>query len=222
MRVPTLDGTILPTSAFGPMSWTGSAACAGAAVFLVAGSMSEPATASSYRSYVPFERTAAGPTGKIASSSIQSTAEAVLEIRRISGLTWEELAELFDVSRRSVHHWASGNAISAKHEHAVRQVLIAVRHLDRGSAANTRSALLTPDAFGVSLIELLKVGSYREAMSRLQAVSKANQQLLPLTKAAHETRRPPAPEFLVGADQERPNIPAKARIARAVRAPKLD
>lgn len=38
---------------------------------------------------------------------------------------------------------------------------------------------------------------------------------LPLSKVAQEARRPPAPALLLGADQERPNIPAKARVALA-------
>src|SRR6185503_7037508 len=36
---------------------------------------------------------------------------AIMEIRRLSGMTWEQLANLFEVSRRTVHFWASGKAL---------------------------------------------------------------------------------------------------------------
>src|SRR5262245_15054918 len=36
-----------------------------------------------------------------------STGSAVMEIRRLSGLTWEQLSALMGVARRSLHFWAS-------------------------------------------------------------------------------------------------------------------
>ena len=41
-----------------------------------------------------------------------------------------------------------------------------------------------------------------------------------LSRAAQDARRPPKPWLLLNADQERPIFPAKAKVARAVRAPK--
>jgi hypothetical protein len=220
MTAVALHDTGLNTSAAGSMFWANPAARAGVVVFLVSGWISEPATASTYQSYWPFERTAAGPTGQVDFASAQTTADAVLEIRRRSRLTWEELGDLFDVSRRSVHHWASGKVVSAKHEQVVRQLLIAIRHLDRGSAAETRALLLTPDALGVSVIDLLKGGFYRDAMARAEPRIVSERRRLPLSQVAQDARRLPAPTLLVGADQERPDIPAKARVARAARASK--
>jgi DNA-binding transcriptional regulator YiaG len=220
MTAVALHDTGLNTSAAGSMFWDDPAARAGVVVFLVSGWISEPATASTYRSYCPFERTAAGPTGQVDFASAQTTADAVLEIRRLSGLTWEELGDLFDVSRRSVHHWASGKVVSAKHEQTIRQTLIAIRHLDRGSVTDTRALLLTPDTFDVSVIDLLKAGFYRDAMARAEPRMVSERRRLPLSQAARDARRPPAPALLLGADQERPDIPSKARIARVVRASK--
>ena len=39
---------------------------------------------------------------------------AIGELRRLSGLTWDQLARLFNVSRRSLHFWASGGEPSIK------------------------------------------------------------------------------------------------------------
>lgn len=116
--------------------------------------------------------------------------------------------------------WANGKPVSAKHEQIIRQTLIAIRHLDRGSAVETRALLLTPDMLGVSVLDLLKTGFYRDAMSRAQPRALSEQRRLPLSEAAQDARRPPAPALLLGADQERPEIPAKARVARAARTPK--
>jgi hypothetical protein len=190
-------------------------------VLLITSGISEPATGSTYSSYFPFERTAAGPFGQLDSAPARTTAEAVLEIRRRSGLIWEELSDLFDVSRRSVHHWASGKVVSAKHERIIRQMLAAIRHLDRGNVAGTRALLLTTDALGISALDLLKVGNYEEALPRAEPRVIPEQRRMPLSKAAQDARRPPAPGLLLGADQEPADIPAKARVARSARVPKV-
>ena len=168
------------------------------------------------------ESTASEPAGKPVhpSPSPQTTGEVVLEIRRLSGLTWEELADLFDVSRRSVHHWANGKAITAKHDRMIRDMLAAVRHLDRGNRAGTRALLLTIDrSTGLSTLDLLKNGLFDEARSRAGTVQTPKPQRTPLSRAAQDARRPPSPVLLLGADQEQPDIPATVRIVRANRPP---
>jgi hypothetical protein len=218
MTVLAGQDVVAHTSAAGPMLWARPVVCAG--VIGVSG-ISELATGSTYRNYFPFERTVAGPSEQLDFAPAQTTAEAVLEIRRRSGLTWEELSDLFDVSRRSVHHWASGKVVSAKHERIIRQMLTAIRHLDRRNAAGTRAVLLTTDALGVSALDLLKLGHYEEAMSRAETRTTSERPRMPLSRAAQDARRPPAPGLLLGSDQERADIPAKARVARAARVPKV-
>ncbi len=221
MTVLAVGDDTTRTSAAGPMFWAGPAVRAGViGVLLITSGISEQATGSTYRGYFPYERTAAGPSGQLDFAPAQTTAEAVLEIRRRSGLTWEELSELFDVSRRSVHHWASGKIVSAKHQRNTRRMLTAIRHLDRGNVAGTRAMLLTTDSFGVSPLDLLKVGSYEEAMSRVEPRTISEQQRMPLSQAAQDARRPPVPGLLLGADQEPVDIPTKARMARVARVPK--
>ncbi len=43
----------------------------------------------------------------------QSTAERVADLKGSSGLTWSQLAALFGVSRRAVHHWVQGGNMTA-------------------------------------------------------------------------------------------------------------
>lgn len=191
-----------------------------AAIVLVAPSL-EPATANTYELPSFFVRTAAGPDGQIVPVLSESTGEAVLEIRRRSGLTWEQLGHLFDVSRRSVHHWASGKAVTPEHERMIRRMLASIRRLDQGSQAATRARLLAVDErFGITVLDVLKEGRFGEAGGRTDGKRSPRHRPIPLSGEARDARRPQAPALLLEADQERPDIPAKARTVDVVRAPK--
>lgn len=116
---------------------------------------------------LPVGRTAAGPDGEIPVPE-KSTVLAIMEIRRLSGLTWEELGTLFDVSRRSIHNWANGKRVSAGNDQMISRMLAAIRHLDQGDQADTRALLLTVDqTTGFSTLDLLKKGRFDEAVSRV-------------------------------------------------------
>lgn len=221
MTAPALrDMPTTYTSAVGSMYRPGLDATI-AAMVVISG-LSGSATASTYDVPRFAERTAAGPAGQIEHVSAESTAEAVLEIRRRSGLTWEELSDLFDVSRRSVHHWASGKAVSARHEQTIRRMLAAIRRLDQGNQAGTRAQLLAVDAAtGASALDLLKAGRFDEAMARATGVRPPEPRRVPLSPEAQDARRPQAPALLLEAEQERPNVPVKARTVRAKRTPKM-
>ena len=209
----------MPTSAGGSMRRSSLAVTI--AAMLVSTTPSESATASTYETLRLVERTTAGPTGQIRHVPAESTAEAILEIRRRSGLTWEELGDLFDVSRRSVHHWASGKPASARHDRVIRRILAGVRHLDRGSQASARARLLAVnEATGLSTFDLLKDGRFDEATARLGVVSAPENRRIPLSRRAQDARRPRTPASLLEAEQERPDMPAKARTVRAARTAK--
>lgn len=203
------------TSAVGSMYRPGLDAAFAA---IVVTSLSGSVTASTYDVPRLVERTAAGPAGQIDHVTAESTAEAVLEIRRRSGLTWEELSDLFDVSRRSVHHWASGKAVSARHDQTIRRMLAAIRRLDQGNQAGTRAQLLAVDAAtGVSALDLLKAGRFDETMARAAGVRSPEPRRVPLSREAQDARRPQAPTLFLESRQERPDVPAKARTVRAKR-----
>jgi hypothetical protein len=188
---------------------------------LIATALSGSVTATTYPVPWLVERTATGPAGQIEHAPAGSTAEAVLEIRRRSGLTWEELGDLFDVSRRSVHHWASGKTVSARHDQMIHRVLAVIRQLDQGGQAGTRSRLLAVDGVtGVSALDLLKDGLFDEAMARVEGVRAPEHRRIPVSRKAQDMRRPQAPLLLLEAEQERPDIPSKARTVSAARTPK--
>ena len=209
------------TSGFGSMYRRSRNSTIAFAACLAIGGLAGSATASTYELPRSFERTAAGPAGQLKRVRTQSTAEAILEIRRRSGLTWEELGELFDVSRRSVHHWASGKAVSAKRDQAIRRALSVIRHIDQGSQAQTRAFLLTvDDEMGVSPRDLLKEGRFDDAIAGTAGVRTQEERRTLLSPEAQNARRPQSPTLLLEAEQQRPDISTKARVGRAARIPK--
>ena len=91
--------------------------------------------------------------------------DAVFELKRLTGFTWEELASLLSVTRRSLHLWANGGAINTVNERHLRNLLRAVRELDRGSAEN-RALLLAPLRDGdISVGDLLQSRQFGDAVT---------------------------------------------------------
>lgn len=85
-----------------------------------------------------------------------STAESVRKLHAISGLTWEQLARLFGVSRRAVHHWASGGRMNALNEEQLIEMLDVISRLPSGSPTERRSLILATPLEGPSIFEQLK------------------------------------------------------------------
>jgi len=179
----------------------------------------EPSTSVGPGRAAPVRGTSSGPVNENLAAPSQSTAQAVLEIRRRSGLTWESLSNLFNVSRRTIHHWASGKKPSMQHELSIRRTLDAVRYLDEGSQRATCARLLETIQ-GTSIFDMLadnrfaavlqlKPGAASIASGRLRAALSADE---------WDRRRPTPPNRLLESIQDRPDIPVvAARIVRPTR-----
>ena len=164
-----------------------------------------------------FEATASGlaweqdPEGN---ADAETTRQAISELRRISGLTWEQLGELFDVSRRSVHFWASGKPLNAGNEQRLMEVLDIVRTADRGDARSTRSALLDVHD-GSAAFDLLVEERFDEARAQLGVGGGRPRPVLgELSAEAKAARAPLRPEELVEAQHDRIH-PASGRLLTA-------
>ncbi len=144
---------------------------------------------------------------------------AVAELRRRSGLTWDQLARLFGVARRSVHFWASGKALNTENEERLGRALVVVRHVDRGNAQATRAALMTPMTDGVIPFDLLAQDELDEVMRRLGPCPKRLMpELPPLSAAARAARMPAPPAERMGALHETVHREVeKSRAARTVK-----
>lgn len=147
-----------------------------------------------------------------------STSDAITEIRRLSGLTFEQIASLFGVSRRTVHLWATGERPNAGHEAKLLQVVALLRDLYMGDAARTRMALLLPQN-GRTPLDLIREGNLGEARRRLEAARSALRRTRPTpSKELLEERKPLPPWTLVSAIPDAiPPSSGRGRGAKAVR-----
>ena len=163
--------------------------------------------------------TSSGPANESCTPLRQSAAEAVLEIRRRSGLTWESLSDLFNVSRRTVHHWANGKAPSMRHEMDIRRTLDVVRHLYEGSQRATRDRLLaTVD--GASAFDMLADRRFADVLQQNAGAASiaSGRRRAALSEDEWARRQPTRPDRLLESIQDRPDIPAAAaRIVRTAR-----
>lgn len=125
------------------------------------------------------------------------------ELRRLSGLTWDQLARLFKVSRRSLHFWASGKPMTSSNEAQLQRLLQLVRKLDHGSASANRAALFRIREDGVALFDLLVAGAYEQVLSLLGASHPVSARPPKPAAATLAARAPRPPEELVGALQDR-------------------
>ena len=171
----------------------------------------EPGTTAGPDRTVAAHGTSSGPASETGAPVRQSTAEAVLEIRRRSGLTWESLSNLFNVSRRTIHHWANGRAPSTHHEMEIRRTLDAVRHLDEGNQRATRDRLLAT-FHGASLFDMLADGRYADVLQQTAGAASiaSGRHRAALSVDEWSRRQPTRPDRLLESIQDRPEIPAAA------------
>jgi transcriptional regulator with XRE-family HTH domain len=102
---------------------------------------------------------------------LQTPAQDILELRFRSGLTWEELGELFGVSRRSVHNWANGEPLRQEHVALVREALRAVNQLRKSGSAETRAILLGQPPSGRGRpFDLMRARLWSEAIASAKAM----------------------------------------------------
>jgi DNA-binding transcriptional regulator YiaG len=153
------------------------------------------------------------------SNSVETTRIALNQLRKLSGLTWDQLARLFNVSRRSLHSWASGKPLSRFNEEQLNRLLATVQYINWGSASLNRSLLLTPGTDSRLPFDLLVIGEYEEVKQILgYGNTPEKPKLAPLSEDARASRRPQNPADLVDALQEPIHREVgRSRPARAVR-----
>jgi hypothetical protein len=115
----------------------------------------------------------------------------VYALRRLTGLSWAQIASLMRVQPRTVHYWATGREISPKNEERLARILAAVMWIDRGSSSQNRSLLLSPHQDGSTYFDLLKEERHEELKRRVGRGPGSRRRLEPLTQ---ETRRHIGPE----------------------------
>lgn len=157
-------------------------------------------------------------------TSTEATRVAINELRKLSGLTWEQMAVLFNVSRRSIHFWASGQPLSSHNEENLNRLLVTIKYINRGSASTNRSLLLSYTEDGSRYLDLLACGKYEEVKQILgPGNTPPRPQPKPLSPDAIASRMPQKPEELVNALQDPIHHEVgESRFVRAVRVRKSD
>jgi hypothetical protein len=127
---------------------------------------------------------------------------AIMELRRLTGLTWEQLSRLFGLTRRSLHLWAVGKPMSATNEEHLQRLLATLRSIDRGTARGNRSLLLGVMGDGTVPFDLLVEKEYDRVIKQVGLESlraRRRPRRLPHGGGSHIDRQP---HELVGALQE--------------------
>jgi hypothetical protein len=73
---------------------------------------------------------------------LESNSTSLERVHELSGLTWEQIARMFNVSRRSVHMWLTGGRMSAANREALVALDLTVRSLPGRTAEDRRRQLL--------------------------------------------------------------------------------
>lgn len=169
------------------------------------------------RSQRPVGQTTAGHSVFIA----EPAGATIGELRRLSGFTWNQLARLFNVSRRSLHFWASGKSMAPSNEEHLQRLIAVVRKIDRGSARVNRAALLGVREDGILPFDLLAAGEYERVISLLGTGEARRLSPQRISDEARTARAPRPPEELVGALQNRIH-PTSGRLlsAKTIRIPR--
>jgi transcriptional regulator with XRE-family HTH domain len=129
----------------------------------------------------------------------QSAVPAALQrVRRISGLTWGEIARAVGVSRRTIHHWLAGTRVAGVHLVRLLELGRVVDVVATGSVEATRTALLQPNANGRSILDDLALAA-RPARSRPLSTVSVGDLVTPVDETLSVTRqRPQRPSSLRG------------------------
>jgi transcriptional regulator with XRE-family HTH domain len=162
----------------------------------------------------PAQQTNAGMPAELA----EQAGGGIAKLRLLTGLTWEQLARLFGVSRRSLHYWAGGEPMANANEEHLQRLLALVGRIDRGSPAANRTVLMAVREDGSIPFDLLANHQYDRAVALLEHTSFRRADLPRPSAAAVAARAPRPPEELVGALHDRAHrTTGKARAARSVR-----
>jgi hypothetical protein len=86
-----------------------------------------------------------------------STAKAIRKAHEDSGLTWEQLARVFCVSRRSVHLWANGARMNATNVELLMRFVDFLDRLEAASPDERRTALLAIGRDGKSALDRFRL-----------------------------------------------------------------
>lgn len=96
---------------------------------------------------------------KLDGQSAYGSAKLISDLHLKSGLTWDQLASIFDVSRRSMHNWASGEKMNSANLTKLTEIVEIVDKLEANNPQEVRIKLLST-ASGKSLLAKFREGNF--------------------------------------------------------------
>lgn len=136
-----------------------------------------------------------------ATAAEATAARRIGDAKRLSGLTWDELSQVMATTRRTLHLWANGRAISSPNEGRLSRLVGVLQVVSRGTGRETRQALLTPLRDGLVPLDLLVLGRFDEVAEYLGRGRPVPPLPAPSTRA-RASRRSPPPIALLDAVQD--------------------
>lgn len=100
-------------------------------------------------------------TSGVTAATRPDTANAVRDLKRRSGLSWQQLADAFGTSRRSLHFWANGGNMASANVGRLQALTQIVDGYAPANPAAVRAALLAPRSGRSSQLEEL-IGEVRQ------------------------------------------------------------
>ncbi len=95
---------------------------------------------------------------------LPSQTVALREVKALSGLTWDQLGQLFGVSRRSMHNWTNGQPMTQAHEDALHRLREIVQTIGDPNPLVVRSRL-RDRTNGASIASLVAEGRLDDALT---------------------------------------------------------
>lgn len=90
-----------------------------------------------------------------------STADQVVQLHAGSGLTWDQLARLFNVSRRTVHNWAAGGRLNGGNAELLAHVSALISAEPARTPVEVRSWLLSSPDGQRSVFDEIRSAAHR-------------------------------------------------------------
>lgn len=104
------------------------------------------------------QSTLSGARAALGPLALRRPDQELADIKRLSGLTWDQIAECLGVDRRSLHHWMKGQPVATENEKRLRGMATLVRRMPASAPADAR-ALMMDTSSGSSMIEDLAAGA---------------------------------------------------------------
>lgn len=108
---------------------------------------------------------------------VASSADQVRDLHIASGLTWDQIARVFGVSRRAVHLWANGGRLNAPNQQLLTDFLAQVEQLPGETSDDRRAQLLAVREGGQSIYERFR-GQHLTRGGAIQAAAYSPDELI--------------------------------------------